>query len=55
MSSADLHKRRESAVSCGVSSVLSSYVDHAAGGALTDVDGREWIDFYFRDRCDQRR
>ena len=22
-----------------------SYVDHAAGGSLTDVDGREWIDF----------
>jgi 4-aminobutyrate aminotransferase/(S)-3-amino-2-methylpropionate transaminase len=43
--SEDLHKRRNSAVSRGVSSVLSSYVDHASGGSLTDVDGREWIDF----------
>jgi len=45
MSSADLHKRRGSAVARGVGSILSSYVDHAAGGTLTDVDGREWIDF----------
>ena len=45
MSSVDIHKRRQAAVSRGVSSVLSSYVDTAAGGTLTDVDGREWIDF----------
>jgi 4-aminobutyrate aminotransferase/(S)-3-amino-2-methylpropionate transaminase len=45
MRSTDLHKRRGAAVSRGVSSTLSSYVDHAAGGSLTDVDGREWIDF----------
>ena len=45
MSSTDLHKRRGAAVSRGVSSMLSSYVDHASGGTLTDVDGREWIDF----------
>src|SRR3954467_9011958 len=44
-SSAELRKRRAAAVSQGVSSLLSSYVDHAAGGTLTDVDGREWIDF----------
>ena len=25
--------------------MLASYVDHAGGGTLTDVDGREWIDF----------
>ena len=25
--------------------MLTSYVDHAGGGTLTDVDGREWIDF----------
>src|SRR5499425_1066483 len=43
--SEDLHKRRAAAVSRGVSSMLSSYVDHASGGTLTDVDGREWIDF----------
>src|SRR5690349_5789905 len=43
--SSDLHKRRSAAVARGVSSMLSSYVDHAAGGTLTDVDGREWIDF----------
>src|SRR5215468_8186072 len=44
-SSQDLAKRRSLAVSKGVNSMLSSYVDHAAGGSLTDVDGREWIDF----------
>jgi 4-aminobutyrate aminotransferase/(S)-3-amino-2-methylpropionate transaminase len=43
--SEDLHKRRNAAVSRGVSSMLSSYVDRATGGSLTDVDGREWIDF----------
>jgi 4-aminobutyrate aminotransferase/(S)-3-amino-2-methylpropionate transaminase len=40
-----LGKRRSAAVARGVGSTLSSYVDHAAGGTLTDVDGREWIDF----------
>jgi 4-aminobutyrate aminotransferase/(S)-3-amino-2-methylpropionate transaminase len=45
MSSLDLHKRRASAVAQGVGSMISSYVDHASGGTLTDVDGREWIDF----------
>ncbi|WP_203798311.1 4-aminobutyrate--2-oxoglutarate transaminase [Actinoplanes couchii] len=44
-SSGELHKRRLSAVAKGVGSVVSAYVDHAAGGTLTDVDGREWIDF----------
>ena len=44
-SSEDLHKRRSAAVARGVSSVVTSYVDHASGGTLTDVDGREWIDF----------
>jgi 4-aminobutyrate aminotransferase / (S)-3-amino-2-methylpropionate transaminase / 5-aminovalerate transaminase len=43
--SQDLNKRRSEAVSRGVSSMLSSYVDHASGGTLTDVDGREWVDF----------
>jgi len=45
MSSEELHKRRTAAVARGVTSVVSSYVDHAAGGSLHDVDGREWIDF----------
>jgi 4-aminobutyrate aminotransferase / (S)-3-amino-2-methylpropionate transaminase / 5-aminovalerate transaminase len=44
-SSEDLRKRRAAAVARGVSSVISSYVDTAAGGSLVDVDGREWIDF----------
>ncbi|GAA2902514.1 aspartate aminotransferase family protein [Actinoplanes cyaneus] len=44
-SSEELHKRRLSAVARGVGSTISSYVDHAGGGTLTDVDGREWIDF----------
>jgi 4-aminobutyrate aminotransferase / (S)-3-amino-2-methylpropionate transaminase / 5-aminovalerate transaminase len=44
-SSEELSKRRAAAVSRGVSSLLSSYVDTAGGGTLTDVDGRRWIDF----------
>ncbi|RQX20126.1 4-aminobutyrate--2-oxoglutarate transaminase [Micromonospora ureilytica] len=44
-SSEELHKRRGSAVARGVGSVLTSYVDRASGGTVTDVDGREWIDF----------
>ena len=45
MSSGELHKRRLAAVAKGVGSVIPSYVDRASGGTLTDVDGREWIDF----------
>jgi len=44
-SSEDLHKRRVAAVARGIGSTVTSYVDHASGGTLTDVDGREWIDF----------
>ena len=44
-SSEELHKRRTAAVARGVGSVITSYVDHASGGTLVDVDGREWIDF----------
>ncbi|MGW4461099.1 4-aminobutyrate--2-oxoglutarate transaminase [Micromonospora sp. NPDC004704] len=44
-SSEDLHKRRTGAVARGVGSVIPSYVDHASGGTIVDVDGREWIDF----------
>jgi len=43
--SADLHRRRGAVVARGVSSMIGAYVDHAAGGTMTDVDGREWIDF----------
>ena len=44
-SSADLHRRRSAAVARGVSSMIPSYVASAGGGTMTDVDGREWIDF----------
>ncbi len=44
-SSADLHERRGAAVARGVSSMIPSYVSSAGGGTMTDVDGREWIDF----------
>jgi 4-aminobutyrate aminotransferase/(S)-3-amino-2-methylpropionate transaminase len=44
-SSAELHKRRVAAVARGVGSTISSYIESAGGGTLTDVDGREWIDF----------
>jgi 4-aminobutyrate aminotransferase/(S)-3-amino-2-methylpropionate transaminase len=43
--SEELQKRRHAAVARGVTSVVSSYVDHAEGATLHDVDGREWIDF----------
>ncbi|WP_165949628.1 4-aminobutyrate--2-oxoglutarate transaminase [Micromonospora sp. KC207] len=43
--SAELHKRRGVAVARGVGSVIGAYVDRAGGGTITDVDGREWIDF----------
>ncbi|GAB2576942.1 aspartate aminotransferase family protein [Paractinoplanes abujensis] len=43
--SAELHKRRAAVVARGVSSMVPSYVSSAAGGTMTDVDGREWIDF----------
>src|SRR4051812_17046033 len=43
--SEDLRKRRDAAVSRGISSLMTSYVDTASSGTLTDVDGREWIDF----------
>jgi 4-aminobutyrate aminotransferase/(S)-3-amino-2-methylpropionate transaminase len=43
--SEELGKRRAAAVSKGVSSVLTSYVDRAGGGTLTTVDGAEFIDF----------
>jgi 4-aminobutyrate aminotransferase / (S)-3-amino-2-methylpropionate transaminase / 5-aminovalerate transaminase len=44
-SSEELGKRRAAAVARGVSSAVSSYVDQASGATVTDVDGREWIDF----------
>ncbi|MFG1902510.1 4-aminobutyrate--2-oxoglutarate transaminase [Micromonospora carbonacea] len=44
-SSEELHKRRGAAVARGVGSVIGAYVDRAGGGTITDVDGREWIDF----------
>lgn len=44
-SSEELHKRRAEAVARGVGSTIPAYVDRAGGGTITDVDGREWIDF----------
>ena len=41
----DLHRRRSATVARGVSSMIPSYVSTAAGSTMTDVDGREWIDF----------
>jgi 4-aminobutyrate aminotransferase / (S)-3-amino-2-methylpropionate transaminase / 5-aminovalerate transaminase len=43
--SAELHKRRAAVVARGVSSMIPSYVSSASGGTMTDVDGREWVDF----------
>ncbi|WP_127507223.1 4-aminobutyrate--2-oxoglutarate transaminase [Actinoplanes solisilvae] len=44
-SSAELHERRSAVVARGVSSMIPSYVSSASGGTMTDVDGREWVDF----------
>ncbi|TCB99934.1 4-aminobutyrate--2-oxoglutarate transaminase [Micromonospora zingiberis] len=44
-SSGELHKRRGAAVARGVGSVIPAYVASASGGTITDVEGREWIDF----------
>ncbi|GIF22007.1 4-aminobutyrate aminotransferase/(S)-3-amino-2-methylpropionate transaminase [Actinoplanes tereljensis] len=44
-SSDDLHRRRSAVVARGVSSMIPAYVSSAGGGTMTDVDGREWIDF----------
>jgi 4-aminobutyrate aminotransferase/(S)-3-amino-2-methylpropionate transaminase len=43
--SEELGKRRAAAVARGVSSMMTAYASHAGGATLTDVDGREWIDF----------
>jgi len=44
-SSEELQKRRAVAVARGVTSVISSYVDSAAGAGIRDVDGNTWLDF----------
>jgi 4-aminobutyrate aminotransferase/(S)-3-amino-2-methylpropionate transaminase len=41
----ELHQRKLSAVSAGVSTGLPVYVERAAGGILVDVDGNQLIDF----------
>ncbi len=43
--SAELHARKNAAVSAGVSTVLPVYVERAGGGILVDVDGNQLIDF----------
>ncbi|MEU4242785.1 4-aminobutyrate--2-oxoglutarate transaminase [Actinoplanes sp. NPDC026619] len=44
-SSDELQRRRSAVVARGVSSMIPAYVSSAGGGTMTDVDGREWIDF----------
>src|SRR6478672_1476138 len=43
--SAELHARKNAAVSAGVSAGLPVYVERAGGGILVDVDGNQLIDF----------
>ena len=43
--SAELHARKLSAVSSGVSTALPIYVERAGGGILVDADGNHLIDF----------
>jgi 4-aminobutyrate aminotransferase / (S)-3-amino-2-methylpropionate transaminase / 5-aminovalerate transaminase len=40
-----LHKRKLSAVSAGVGTLLPIYVERAGGGIVVDVDGNQLIDF----------
>ncbi|GAA0360526.1 4-aminobutyrate--2-oxoglutarate transaminase [Actinoallomurus spadix] len=43
--SAELHARKNAAVSAGVSTGLPVYVERAGGGILVDIDGNQLIDF----------
>jgi 4-aminobutyrate aminotransferase/(S)-3-amino-2-methylpropionate transaminase len=43
--SAELHARKNAAVSAGVGTTLPVYVERAGGGILVDVDGNQLIDF----------
>ncbi len=43
--SVELHQRKLSAVSAGVSTGLPVYIERAGGGILVDVDGNQLIDF----------
>jgi len=43
--SAELHARKQAAVSAGVGTTLPVYVERAGGGILVDVDGNQLIDF----------
>jgi 4-aminobutyrate aminotransferase/(S)-3-amino-2-methylpropionate transaminase len=43
--SAELHARKNAAVSSGVSTGLPVYVERAGGGILVDIDGNQLIDF----------
>ena len=43
--STELHKRKQAAVSAGVSTSLPIYIERAGGGILVDVDGNQLIDF----------
>jgi 4-aminobutyrate aminotransferase / (S)-3-amino-2-methylpropionate transaminase / 5-aminovalerate transaminase len=43
--STELHKRKQAAVSAGVSTSLPVYIERAGGGILVDVDGNQLIDF----------
>jgi 4-aminobutyrate aminotransferase / (S)-3-amino-2-methylpropionate transaminase / 5-aminovalerate transaminase len=42
--SVEMHKRRQSAVSAGVSSTLPVYIKRAGGGIVEDIDGNSFID-----------
>jgi 4-aminobutyrate aminotransferase/(S)-3-amino-2-methylpropionate transaminase len=43
--SAELHARKNAAVSSGVSTGLPIYVERAGGGIVVDIDGNQLIDF----------
>ncbi len=45
MSNSDLHRRRQAAITSGMSTMLPVYVERAENAELWDADGRRFIDF----------
>lgn len=45
MSNSDLHRRRQAAITNGMSTMLPVYVERARNAELWDADGRRFIDF----------
>src|SRR5687767_13672103 len=44
-SNSDLHRRRQAAITSGMSTVLPVYIERAQNAELWDAEGRRFIDF----------